>query len=80
MFTNQGVYIHTGDPEVLVDKGLSLKISMANLMFQQVRSQNKDHRVKKVRTKVEKQEVEIHHGMTVASLAQAMNRDTGERG
>lgn len=49
-------------------------------MFQQVRSQNKDQRVKKVRTKVEKQEVEIHHGMTVASLAQAMNRDTGERG
>ncbi|XP_056891919.1 translation initiation factor IF-2, mitochondrial isoform X2 [Takifugu flavidus] len=44
--------------------------------FTQVRSQNKDQRVKKVRTKVEKQEVEIHHGMTVASLAQAMNRDT----
>lgn len=48
-------------------------------MFQQVRGQKKDHRVKKVSAKVDKQEVEIHQRMTVASLAKAMNRDTGEQ-
>lgn len=47
-------------------------------MFQQVRGQ-KDHRVKRASAKVDKQEVEIHQRMTVASLAKAMNRDTGER-
>lgn len=48
-------------------------------MFQQVRGRKEDHRVKKVSAKVDKQEVEIHQRMTVASLAKAMNRDTGEQ-
>lgn len=34
--------------------------------------------MQKVKAKVDKQEVEIRHGMTVAALAEAMNKDFGE--
>lgn len=49
-------------------------------MFQQVRGQRKDPKVKKAKAKVDKQEVQIYKRMTVASLAEAMSRDTGEPG
>lgn len=44
----------------------------------QVRGQNKTQKVQKVKAKVDKQEVEIRQGMTVAALAEAMNKDFGE--
>ncbi|XP_030275144.1 translation initiation factor IF-2, mitochondrial [Sparus aurata] len=41
----------------------------------QVKGHGKDHKDKKVKVKVDKQEVEIRQTMTVASLAEAMNKD-----
>lgn len=52
----------------------------ANHVFQQARGQNKEHKVKKAKAKADKEDVEIHQRMTVAALAKAMNRDTGEPG
>lgn len=46
-------------------------------MCRQVRGQKKDQKSQKVRAKVDKQEVEIRQRMTVASLAEAMNKDFG---
>lgn len=76
--SQQDVHVQTGDPGLCV--GNSPPSAQANVVFQQVRGQNKDHKVKKARAKVDKQEVEIYQRMTVASLAEAMNRDTGEPG
>lgn len=44
----------------------------------QVKGQSKTQKIHKAKAKLEKQEVEIRQGMTVAALAQAMNRDFGE--
>lgn len=48
-----------------------------NRMFasKQVKGQKKDQKNQKVKAKVDKQEVEIRQRMTVASLAEAMNKD-----
>lgn len=40
-----------------------------------VKGQSKTQKVQKVKAKLDKQEVEIRQGMTVAALAQAMNKD-----
>lgn len=45
------------------------------LASKQVSGQNKSQKVPKVKAKVDKQEVEIRQGMTVAALAEAMNKD-----
>ncbi|XP_033480318.2 translation initiation factor IF-2, mitochondrial [Epinephelus lanceolatus] len=45
------------------------------LAFKQVKGQRKDQKHLKVKAKVEKQEVEIRQRMTVAALAEAMNKD-----
>ncbi|XP_005748657.1 translation initiation factor IF-2, mitochondrial [Pundamilia nyererei] len=43
--------------------------------FKHVKGQKKEQKTQKVKPKVDKQEVEIRQGMTVAALAEAMNRD-----
>ncbi|XP_041839930.1 translation initiation factor IF-2, mitochondrial isoform X1 [Melanotaenia boesemani] len=43
--------------------------------FKQVKGQRKDQKKPNVKPKVDKQEVEIRHGMTVAALAAAVNKD-----
>lgn len=45
----------------------------------QVKGHKKDHKDKKVQVKVDKQEVKIRQTMTVASLAEAMNKDFGKK-
>ncbi|XP_049899419.1 translation initiation factor IF-2, mitochondrial [Epinephelus moara] len=45
------------------------------LASKQVKGQRKDQKHLKVKTKVDKQEVEIRQRMTVAALAEAMNKD-----
>lgn len=44
----------------------------------QVKGQSKTQKVQKAKAKLDKMEVEIRQGMTVAALAQAMNKDFGE--
>lgn len=48
------------------------------MCLSQVKGQSKTQKVQKVKAKLDKQEVEIRQGMTVAALAQAMNKDFGE--
>lgn len=70
----------------LASKPVSLSISrcqsscvLSKLMFvSQVKGQSKTQKIQKAKAKQEKQEVEIKQGMTVAALAQAMNKDFGE--
>lgn len=48
------------------------------MCLSQVKGQSKTQKVQKAKAKLDKQEVEIRQGMTVAALAQAMNKDFGE--
>lgn len=70
------VCVQTGESGLLVEPPLRWSLRQADLVFLQVRG----HDLKVKKNKVDKQEVEIHRRMTVASLAEAMNRDTGQRG
>lgn len=49
------------------------------VMCLQVKGQRKDQKHLKVKAKVDKQEVEIRQKMTVAALAEAMNKDFGKK-
>lgn len=60
--------------------GPSVSITVITLqMCLQVKGQKKDQKNQKVKAKVDKQEVEIRQRMTVASLAEAMNKDFGKK-
>lgn len=48
-----------------------------NVLCLQDRGQVKGQKKPKVKANVDKQEVEIRQGMTVAALAEAMNKDFG---